>query len=111
MIASIESTLDQVRASGLELAEAIPASRSFVKAVNIALDVLADSVTPPSSDRPPFTRREAAEYLAISTTTFDVLRRKGEIVACGENGFPSGVGFRRQLRFAKAELDRVLGAK
>ena len=112
MIASLDFHLAAVRLHGEILTETIPAARPFVTALRFALDAIAESVAVlPEADRPPLTRKEAAGYLAISTTTFDVLRRKGEIVACGENGFPSGVGFRRQLRFAKSELDRILGAK
>ena len=112
MIASLDFHLAAVRLHGEILTETIPAARPFVTALRFALDAIAESVAIlPEADRPPLTRKEAATYLSISTTTLDMLRRRGLIVAAGENGIPSAYGHRRQVRYTKSELDRILGAK
>ena len=112
MIAAFDRHLEAVRVHGADLTATLPAARPFVDSVRSFLEAIVESLTVlPEADRPPYTRKEAAEYLAISTSTLDSLRRNGSIVAVGENGLPSASGHRRQVRYAKAELDRVLGAK
>lgn len=102
--------ISDVRACGFRLTEALPAALSFVDAVTVALDRLAESVaTIPDEYQPPLTRILAARYLSISCSTLDTLRRDGKINVCGENGLPSASGYRRQVRYAKTELDRFLG--